>query len=490
MRAKLAAALGLGLGLALATPGAAADVRLPELGEPADAAMSAREEAEIARNLMRRAAGDASVDRDAQISHYVRRLGRRIASHSTYEPIDGYSFLVIHQGRINAFAAPGGVIAVYTGLMREAENESQLAGVIAHEVAHVSQRHIARSIMAQRENRPSTIAQIIAGVLIGTVNPQAGQAAIISGMARGAQDQLDFSRSAEQEADRIGIRLLSRSGFHPEGMADFFDILMARERVAIDAPPEYMRTHPLSSSRVSDTRGRARELARADQRRDSLTFQLMSKRLRVLDTDEPSRLHERWSGDGPHDDGDRETARQYGLALLEIELDRPGEAAERIAALPGEHRDNLYLLLATAEAEREQGRYDQAEETLRQALDFHPSAWPAVLELGEMLRRRDDPATAAGVLSRFVRMRDDYPPMLWRALARAREEAEQPVASREALAEWHASTYRYDEAIRQIEIGLEQAESGSNTAKRLEARLDQLRNEQRGRLANDPISAD
>lgn len=476
----------------LSLPGAGgqaeAEVQLPAMGEPADQALSPRDEARIGRHLMIHARRTLDIDRDPQIAAYINDVGQRLAANADAEPVDGYTFFVIHQDEINALAAPGGYIGMFTGLIAEAETEGQLAGVLAHEIAHVSQRHIARRIAEQQQAMPVTLAQVIAGILIGSVNPQAGQAAVMSGLGRAAQQQLDYTRSIEAEADRVGIRILAAAGYDPEGMAEFFEILMRQELGAVDSVPEYLRTHPLSSSRVAETRGRARDLGASEMRRDSTEFQLMRARLRALETSNPAALAERWDNDGEQSQADAELARQYGLALLDLRRNRPGQAAERIARLRERDRDNLHWLLAAAQAARAMGDADQADAYYRQARDLHPNSWPAVLEHAEMLRQQGDPERAAGILTRFLREHEDVPANMWRAHGRALEEAGRTIASREALAEWYTRSHRYDEAVRQLEIGLDEVESGSNAELRLRARLDEVRSKQRGRLARDPLT--
>lgn len=491
MRLRLHTALLCTLLLALvplADNSPRAEVRLPQLGEPADRVLSPRDEARVGRHLLIHARRTLDIDRDPQLTFYVDSLGQRLAAQTDSRPMDGYTFFVIHENQINALAAPGGYIGMYTGLISEAGNETQLAGVLAHEIAHVSQRHIARAIADQQQAAPASLAQIVAGILIGTVNPQAGQAAIVTGIGRQAQRQIDFTRSIEREADQIGIRILADAGFDPAGMAEFFEILMRQEMGAIDAAPEYLRTHPLSANRLAEARDRAGNLAREGQRRDSLDFQLMRARLLSARASDPGVLFNRWSEQGVQDDSYRESGRQYGLALLDLARDRPGPAADRIAQVREQHRDNLYLLLAAADAAHAMGDPDSAQDYFRQAADLHPSAWPVALAHAEMLRRENEPARAAGILTRFTRENRGAPADVWHALGRAQEEAGNSVASREALAEFYARQHRYDHAARQLEMGLDDAEPGSNAEHRLRARLNDVRSEQRGRLAEDPLT--
>lgn len=483
----IAAAVVLGASALLPGPAAEARAELPVIGDPADRVLSPREEAEIGRRLLTQAQQSLTVNRDPQTTAYLDRLGQRLAREAGEPPIDGYTFFVVHNHRINAFAAPGGYIGVNTGLIREAETEAQLAGVLSHEIAHVSQRHIARSIAAAERGSYATVAAVLAGILLGAANPQAGQAAIIGGLAGEQQRQINYTRTVEYEADRIGIRILADAGFEPEGMAEFFDILLRQEMGASDIAPEYLRTHPLSGNRVAEARNRATGLQREGLRRDSLEFQLMRTRLAVLDSNDPAALYHRWENQRAPQGSDMATARDYGLALLELEMNRSTAAAERITRLRREDRDNLYLTLAAGAAARAMGDHEQALDLYAGAADLYPSSWPAELDRAETLIRMDRPDEAAGHLTGFVRSQSRTPPEVWRMLARANREAGRERASHEALAEYYLGAHDYGRAAGQLELAQELSEPNSNAHSRIEARLRDVNALRRGQMADMPI---
>src|SRR5690606_15246486 len=246
-------------GLVLAPVAPGAEVNLPDIGSPADAILSKSEEARIGQAIMRSIRASGRLVEDPQITEYVNEIGHRVASYAN----DGeyaFTFFVIDDPNINAFALPGGYIGVHTALLEATRNEHELAGVLAHEIAHVTQRHIARAVHAsQRQSLLSTaimLGAILAGAAGGSGDAMQGAIAVAQGTA--AQQQINFTRSNEYEADRVGIAALADAGFDPQGMASFFEVISRETRPVESRMPEFLRTHPVSSARIAEARGRAR----------------------------------------------------------------------------------------------------------------------------------------------------------------------------------------------------------------------------------------
>lgn len=472
----------LTLALALALP-AAAETDLPAMGEPASQILSPRQEAAIGRELMARARAQLDLNQDPEIAWYIDRLGRQLASHSASRPIDGYTFFVVRAPSINAFAGPGGYIGVHSGLIAAASTESELAGVVAHEIAHVSQRHIARSIARSQKSAVKTLAAVLAGLLIGSQNSQAGQAAITGGIAASEQQRINYTRSNEYEADRIGIDLLARAGFDPEGMVRLFETLMGAGSSRV---PEFLRTHPLSGDRLSEAASRATTLERPDQRRDSLEFQLIKARMQALYDDQPAMLHDRWSHDDPLE-GDAATAREYGLAVLERRLEHYDAARERLAPLFDGDPSNLQFGLALARVEQAAGRGERALDIWQKVRTFHPSSYPAVATGSDLMVANGRADQAVALVTDYLRSDAPAPPDAWRQLAAAADEAGRAVRSHEALGEYYVRVARLGQALTQFELALEQAAPDTPEKVRLETRTEQVRERQRERLAQNPL---
>ncbi|MDZ7748491.1 MAG: M48 family metalloprotease [Halofilum sp. (in: g-proteobacteria)] len=324
--------------LAGAAATATAGVELPSMGSPVDQVLSPREEAAIGAEMMARARQQLELNRDPEIAAYFDALGGRLAAGVDNAPPGGFQFFIVHDARINAFAAPGGYIGLNSGLFLAAENEGQLAGVVAHEIAHVTQRHIAKAYAANQRSQYTTLATVLAALILGSQNPEAAEAAITTGVAAQAQRQINYTRANEYEADRIGIGILAEAGYDPAGMAGMFELLMASAGSSADAVPEFLRTHPLSSNRVAEAESRAAGMATSGMRNDSLEFHLMQRRLRVIDADEPRVLHSRWAAESPQAGTHAGAAHAYGLALLERRTGAAAEAAARLERLRSDAR--------------------------------------------------------------------------------------------------------------------------------------------------------
>ena len=471
--------------LALALP-AAGQSELPDIGNPVDRVLSPQDEAAIGRDMMVRARTRLDLNDDPEIAAYIDRLGRRLTAPIGDGPVGGFTFFVVRDPRINAFAAPGGYIGINTGLLLRAENEAQLAGVMAHEIAHVTQRHIARRFAKTSRDQYKTIAAIVAGLLLGG---QAGQAAIAAGVASDVQRQINYTRANEYEADRIGLGLLVEAGYQPRGMSEFFDILLAESGVSADAVPEYLRTHPLETNRIAEAAARAEQMGdTSGLRADSLDFHLIRARLQVLDAPDASALYGRWRDEAPPTGEYAGPARRYGLALLEQRLGRTDAARERLRALHEAAPDNAYYGLALARVLAESGRVDAALSIWRDLQSLYPQRYPVTVEGARLLRQADRPGEAMELLTEYIRANPVPAPEAWRELAAAAEAAGRMLRSHESLGEYYARTDRFDRAIQQFEIALGEAAAGSTEALRLQARLDQVREEKRALMERNPLS--
>lgn len=270
--------LRLLLAMLLAAPPAAA-VDLPELGEVSRQYFSDQEEQALGRAIMRDVYVDPRYLDDPEIETYLGQLGYKLVSVSTRNQRE-FTFFVVDDPSINAFAMPGGNIGVHTGLLLAAQSESELAGVIAHEIAHVTQDHIARMVAAQSQSQWPTLAALALALLASRSNPNVASAAIASSQAYSIQNQLNYSRDYEREADRLGYDMLTRADYDARGMSGFFNRLQRANRFYDSSAPAYLRTHPLTTERIADMEARS-EAAPYHQKEDSLDFQLVRARLRA-----------------------------------------------------------------------------------------------------------------------------------------------------------------------------------------------------------------
>lgn len=319
----------LALSLAI-QPVLAAD--LPDLGEVSRQYFSDQDEQTLGRAIMRDVYVDPRYLDDPEIEAYLNQLGYKLVSVSSRNQRE-FTFFVVNDPSINAFAMPGGNIGVHTGLLLSAQSESELASVVAHEISHVTQNHIARMIASQSQSYWPTMAALALALLAARSNPNVASAAIASTQAYSIQNQLNFSRDYEREADRLGYDMLARADFDPRGMSGFFKRLQRASRFYDSSAPAYLRTHPLTSDRIADMESRS-ESAPYQQVQDSLDFHLIRARLRAQENSPADAViaqrntlkEKRYSN---------EAAARYGLvtALLRARQFREAEAeAQKLAS--------------------------------------------------------------------------------------------------------------------------------------------------------------
>ena len=360
-----------------ASAASALDLNLPALGSTADAGLSPQDEYRLGTQLMAQVRADPTYLADPEIMDYLGRLGYQLVSHarsSTYN----FFFFPIRDDTLNAFALPGGYIAVHTGTIIAAQSESELAGVMAHEVSHVAQRHIARMIEGQTGNLALTLGSILLAILAaragGSSGGHAAAAIAMGSQAAMIQSQLNYSQNAEREADRLGIATLYAAGFDPHGMEDFFSRLQASNRFYRSAAPAYLSTHPLTAERMADMENRTRQLP-AQRHKDSADFGLIQVRARVLQEtnwDGWNKVKRELARDLSAASGTRACTLSYGISVAEGML-KNTDAAYRAA------QDSMKCGIRSAILERNLTRtaFDAAK-TQKAKLDSLAAAKPAL----------------------------------------------------------------------------------------------------------------
>lgn len=257
------------------------DLNLPDLGDPSVSALAYSEEKKRGLDILRKLRSRGSLIEDPEINTWIRSLGNRLSARAP-QTGNNFYFVISKDKAINAFATIGGVVLINAGLIIKTDSESELAAVLSHEIAHVTQRHIARMIAKSKEDTFTRSAAILAGIVAGTQNPQAGQAIISTTLAIGMHQQLSFNREAESEADRVGLRILASTGFNPQGMPRFLQKLEQLSDGKNSDIMEYVQSHPLPHKRVIDTQFRANKLSKRSTRKDDANYLYMREKLRVL----------------------------------------------------------------------------------------------------------------------------------------------------------------------------------------------------------------
>lgn len=417
----------------------------PDLGDATLGVITKFEEEKLGRDFMRGARQSLRFLDDPLLVQYVSDLGFSILAHADAGE-QAFRFYLIDRGELNAFAVPGGHIAFYTGLILATESESELASVMAHEVAHITQRHLPRQIARAKQRSLPAAAAIIAGVLLGG---QLGAAALATTNAAVISDQLSYSRDFEREADAIGMRSLADAGYDPLAMPKFFGRLEQQSRTQINDVPEFLRTHPLSTSRIAESESRAAAYPRPPVSED-LDFHHVRARIVAKAGDDPGRAIRRFESILDQDQSAAmERAARYGLAVALSENREYDRGLELIEALLDSHGDYPFYLAARGEILLAAGRYPEAVSHLKEAVTLQPENGPLALYLSDALVRTGQPKEARKFIRRQLR-RDPNNPHLYRLLARAEGELGARAQSFQALAEYFYLLDDYERALAQL----------------------------------------
>lgn len=455
--------------------GWALDTDLPDLGNSAGALMTPTRERELGQAFMRSVRRSQKVIEDPLLTEYIHDLGRRLVESSEYRGTP-FDFFVIDDPQINAFAGPAGHIGVYTGLMLTAETESELAAVLAHEIAHVTQQHLLRTWESTSQMSIPSAALLIAAIALGAAaGGDAAAAAAIGGQAAMMQQRINFTRANEKEADRVGIDLLAEAGFEPRAMPSFFSRMGRANRVYDGSLPEYLMTHPVTSSRTADALGRAERFPYRQATGD-LGFQLARANLLQRQIDSPQqavREFDQMLEDGRYRD---ESAVRYAIALAKMRARDYAGAADYLDDLLEKHPGRVEFVVNRALVASLQGHYDAALERLDAALATDPGGFALNLVYAETALEAGQAARAAERLRGFLDYDPDEP-RVYQLLAQAAGELGNAATGHEYLAEYHYRIGRLDDAVMQLEIALEQPELNFYDASRLEARLKAVRRE-------------
>jgi predicted Zn-dependent protease len=422
---------------------------LPDLGESSRQYLTDKQEKDIARSIMRDIYSSPLYLADAEIETYLNDLGARLAAESSASGRI-LTFFAIRDPSINAFALPGGYIGVHTGLIQSAENESELAGVLAHEIAHISQEHLSRMIAQQDRSYLPSLAALAIAVLAARSNANLGSAAIATAQAVSVQSQLNFTRENEREADRIGLDILSGADFDPRGLSSFFNRLQRANRLYDNNAPDYLRTHPLNSQRIADIDNRLEQVP-YKQVRDSNEFYFVRARLAAMDgtADEAvSRLQDQVR----HKKTPLEAASRYGLALALARQNKYAEA-EKELALAIKAGESPMLLNLRAELKARTGDTKQALNFYQSAIARHSQYKPLIYGYGNTLILAGQPQRAVDFASAQVNLWPDDA-RLWKLLAHAHAALGHKLASHRAEAEALAAQGNLGAAVEQINIGL------------------------------------
>ncbi len=467
--------------LAFASAASAQESKLPDIGSSAGNVLSPAKQAEYGAMTLAQLRHEGYVLDDPLLGGWLDAVGQRLGGASD-KPQQPFTFFMLRDRQINAFATLGGYVAINAGLILAADREDEVAGVLSHEVAHVTQQHVLRGAeRAQRDSIPIMLAML--GAIIAaqksssTSSGNATSAAVIGGLGLLQQRQIDYTRDNEAEADRIGIRAMARGGYDPQGMGDFFEKLQSVVRVnqgdERSRTPGYLQTHPITLTRISEARERAAALKTAapiasmrmpnnpllpagmqiqasSALGDTGDFDWARERLRVLSANTPAqaiREYQQMQAKQPLDESQR-----YGLAFAHQQAGHDADALRGMTALQAAHPDNLWLQVSLGVAEARSGRAADADRRFEALLAHRPTHRALVLSYAQVLAERNTPAagTRAVAVLRPLLGTGGADLLFQEAYARANEIAGDDVRAGEAWAESAYLNGRPEQALVQL----------------------------------------
>lgn len=450
-------------------------LELPDIGDTSESYLSLAEEQRLGAAFMRNLRGALSIVNDAEIDSYITSLGERLATNSgSQQP---FTFFVVNDPTINAFAGPGGYIGINTGLIMASESESELASVVAHEIAHVTQRHLARAFESATQSSLPTAAAIIAAIILANQGSDLGEAAFATALASSTQKQINFTRQNEKEADRIGISLLASSDFDPQGMPSFFERLYRHTKGYDNQNLEFLRTHPLTISRISDTRNRAAQYP-APAISDQTHYQLIKTRLQVFSQQDNERSITHFKEKLDNAPDEQQDVARYGYALSLAKSTQYSAAMAQLKILIQEEPERINYQVAAASVALSANDLPLAAAICQQYLKLFPHHHALTSLYALILLKQEKPQKASALLYEHLR-RNPLKPQLYKLLAQAEYHNQKLSASHEALAEFYYLNGVTRSAIEQLKIALGHTPTGDSTSRaRIAFRRDQLEKEE------------
>ncbi|HEY7774648.1 MAG TPA: M48 family metalloprotease [Marinagarivorans sp.] len=457
--------------LACFAPNSQAKVELPNIGENSAGLISPSVEYALGRQALRQYRAYFPQAQDPYFEAYLDRLLSDMVVHSGL-PDKPLSLLVIDDSNLNAFAAPGGIVGVNTGTFLVAQTEQQLASIIAHELAHLSQRHYARRVAYQKSQTPLNIATLLGSILImASGNGDAGIAAMTAAQARQISGALAFSRDMEREADRVGIETMVNAGYDPHAMPQMFEQLLRASRYRAKVP-EFLLTHPVTESRISDAKNRSQNYPKRIYPSDE-DFQIIKARAILRHESSPQFAVKRFTNELNGVTVSKLTAR-YGLVAALIASHRVDDAKREYEALAKEYGHLLAVRIARADIYAEEGRLDLALDILKRELAVTPSNHVLNVRYAEVLMQAARYELGQSVLTAHVKRQPENA-YVWYLLAETHGLAGNILEVHKARAEYFILLGIYEKAEIQLRNGLKLIDGNDHEKHRLEQRLAHVR---------------
>ena len=452
------------------------EIDLPELGDRVSGAVSSDEEKAIGEMFLQQVYSNAPLISDPIIFEYPEHLIYRLSEYSQVK--DRYfKILLIDDDSLNAFAAPGGIIGVNGGLFLYSDNEGQFSSVLAHELAHLSQRHFARNVLKSQDSNLASALVMVSSIAIALISNNPNAMAV--GPAILQSQSLRYSRLFEKEADRVGFANLVKAGYHPESMGEMFENMNEIRRLSGDLPPEFLLTHPLSSSRISDAFNAAENLPTEGTKKNSLEFSLIKARLEIyyenISQNSLRKFRERVNQDPTE-------SNLYGLALAHQKNNNYEESLELINKLISSYPKNLVLNNTKVDFLFESGKYEDALVHVNKFLEISPRNYPLSISKSKILLSMERYFESEEII-RDQLLRKNNNPDLWLLLSEIQRSSKNIIGYHQSRAEYFLLLGQNERALNQLEFALKLTQNNFQVSERIMTKMVEIKkeiNESRG----------
>ena len=452
------------------------EIDLPELGDRVSGAVSSDEEKAIGEMFLQQVYSNAPLISDPIIFEYTEHLIYRLSEYSQVN--DRYfKILLIDDDSLNAFAAPGGIIGVNGGLFLYSDNEGQFSSVLAHELAHLSQRHFARNVLKSQDSNLASALVMVSSIAIALISNNPNAMAV--GPAILQSQSLRYSRLFEKEADRVGFANLVKAGYHPESMGEMFENMNEIRRLSGDLPPEFLLTHPLSSSRISDAFNAAENLPTEGTKKNSLEFSLIKARLEIyyenISQNSLRKFRERVNQDPTE-------SNLYGLALAHQKNNNYEKSLELINKLISSYPKNLVLNNTKVDFLFESGKYEDALVHVNKFLEISPRNYPLSISKSKILLSMERYFESEEII-RDQLLRKNNNPDLWLLLSEIQRSSKNIIGYHQSRAEYFLLLGQNERALNQLEFALKLTQNNFQVSERIMTKMVEIKkeiNESRG----------
>jgi predicted Zn-dependent protease len=452
----------------------AANNDLPILGDSSSGFVSQSQEHQLGRAWLRQLRAQANTINDPLTLSFIEELIFRIAPHSEVQD-HRFEFVVIDQKELNAFAVPGGIIGINLGLFLHANDEDEVSSVLAHELAHLSQRHFARQIENSERQAPVAIASLLASILlIATNNADAGFAGLVSSQAAAVQNQLAYSRDWEREADREGMKTLVDSNLDPNAMSTMFQEMLSSSRYN-ERPPEFLLTHPVTYSRISDSANRAESFT-AKKINKSFNFLILQQRAQlryvIPNTERISFFNKKIREASKSEDKD---SYLYSLAWIRYQSGQYQQSLDYLKKISHKNTDQPAVSILKAESLNQLGESSASIQLLQKAYQLRLDSYPIAISLAEIMSNNGRAKEALSDIQRWAERRGTDP-IIWNQLAKTASKANNLLVAYRAKSEYFFLNGQKNKALRQLQFAVDKAEKQGNFQQqsRLKQRLIQM----------------